>query len=75
MIVLSLPVIDYFGWWESIIFYLIPTQGPLVMIQAAFQPIADWEMGLAILSSLVWVGVGYGWSRKTFERFITQRAG
>jgi fluoroquinolone transport system permease protein len=75
MIVLSLPLIDYFGWWESPIFYLIPTQGPLVMIQAAFQPVGAWEMGLAVLTSVGWVGVGYWWSRKTFERFITQRAG
>jgi fluoroquinolone transport system permease protein len=75
MIALSLPLIDYFGWWESVLFYLIPTQGPLVMTKAAFQPVAKWELGLAIFTSLVWIGLSYWWSRQRFNRFIRQRVG
>jgi fluoroquinolone transport system permease protein len=74
-LVLSLPLIDYFGLWPSPIFYLLPTQPPLLLLQAAFQPLAVWQMVYAILFSLLWIGVGYVWSQRVFDRFIIQRAG
>jgi fluoroquinolone transport system permease protein len=75
MLVLALPLIDYFGLWESPLFYLIPTQGPLTLITAAFQIVPVWDIPVAITASLLWLGISFLWSRQRFDRFIRQNAG
>jgi len=67
---LSLPLIDYFEMWPSLLFYLLPTQPPLLLLRAAFQPLAAWQLGYALLGSIFWIGVGYGWSKRVFYRVI-----
>lgn len=67
---LSLPLLDYFELWPSLLFYLLPTQPPLLLLRAAFQPVATWQLGYAMLGSLLWIGVGYGWSKRVFQLTI-----
>ncbi len=68
--VLALPLADYFGLWSNPIFYLWPTQPALLLLKGAFQPIATWQMLYALSASVVWLGLGYWWSRRVFVRFI-----
>lgn len=73
--ILTLPMLGYFDLWDTPLFYLIPTQAPLLLLKAAVSPLSGWQMGYALVGSLVWIGASYWLSLRVFERFITRRAG
>jgi len=73
--VLSLPLLDYFGWVRSPLMYLAPTQGSLVLLQGAFVPIAGWKMAGALAHQAVWIAALVYWARVRFERYIVAREG
>jgi fluoroquinolone transport system permease protein len=70
---LSLPFIDYFGLWRSPLFYLHPLQAPLLLLQAAFQPVARGQVVYGLLYSALWLGIAYLATRHAFDRFIIGR--
>jgi fluoroquinolone transport system permease protein len=72
---LNLPIIDYFGWWEHPIFYLIPTQGSLLLLRGAFEPLAAWQIIYAIGYQVLWVGLLAWVARRMFDRYIVGRQG
>ena len=74
-LVLTLPLIDYFELWPHAVWYLIPTQAPLLLMKAAFQPIENWQMVYAVSYSLLTVAIGYRWATKTFHRFVVRSEG
>lgn len=72
---LYLPMVAYFGWWNHPIFYLLPTQGAMLLLEGAFRPLESWQVLYALLSSLLWI-VGLSWlSRYMFNRYIIERKG
>jgi fluoroquinolone transport system permease protein len=71
----NLPIIDYFGWWESPLFYLIPTQGSLLLLRGAFEPIATWQIVYAIGYQALWIGLLAWVARRMFDRYIVGRQG
>jgi fluoroquinolone transport system permease protein len=75
MVVLMLPLLDYFHVWPSKLFYLHPMQAPLVIMQAAFRPVAGWQLLYGGLYSLLWMGLAFAISRRAFARFIVTQAG
>lgn len=70
---LQLPLIDYFGIWQSPLFYLFPTQPALLLMRAAFEPIATWQLAYAIVGSVAAVGATYLWASRAFDHFIVQQ--
>lgn len=62
------PFLPYFGLAESWWFHLHPLQAPLLLIQAAFRPIAAWETTYAIGYSLLWALIGLVACRWAFAR-------
>jgi fluoroquinolone transport system permease protein len=72
---LSIPLLDYFGLWQSWLVYLHPVQAPLLLMKAAFQPVAGWQLVYGVVYSVVWVGVTYAWSRRAFYRFVILKQG
>jgi fluoroquinolone transport system permease protein len=73
--VLSLPLLPYFGLWESPWFYLHPVQAPLMLLQAAFQPIAAWQWLYGLGYGTLWTGLAFAAGRRSFERFVILGAG
>ena len=73
--VLSLPLLDYFGVWETPLVYLHPVQAPLVLLEAAFRPVAAWELVYGVLYGGLWVGVMGGLAVRAFGRFVVAREG
>ena len=73
--ILMLPLLDYFHVWTSRLFYLHPMQAPLVIMQAAFRPVAGWQLLYGGLYSLLWMGLAFAISRRAFARFIVTQAG
>jgi fluoroquinolone transport system permease protein len=66
----GLPVLPYLAGWDSWLLYLHPMQAPLVLMQAAFQPIEPWQAAYGLLYSALWVWLALLWSRRDFQRFV-----
>lgn len=73
--VLSIPLLDYFGLWQSWLVYLHPVQAPLLLMKAAFQPVSNWQLAYGVAYSLVWIGVVYVLSQRAFYRFVILKQG
>jgi fluoroquinolone transport system permease protein len=75
--VLSLPILHYSGVWPNPVLYLIPTQGPLYLLGAAFDQVTlpPWQVAYAVLYPLVCL-VGLFWAAKAlFGRYVIERSG
>lgn len=71
----SLPLLYTFDLWRSWVMFLHPLQAPLVLMQAAFEPLPAWQMVYGVLYSLLWVGIVYALSQRAFHRFVIAKAG
>ena len=75
--VLSLPILFYSGVWPNPVLYVIPSQGPLLLLGSAFDQVtlAPWQVLYAVLYPLVCV-VGLCWAAKAaFGRYVIERSG
>jgi fluoroquinolone transport system permease protein len=72
---LQAPWLSYFGIIESPLFYLIPTQGPLLLMRWGFTAVHQWEALFALVSSLIWIIISYYLARKAFYRFVVTPQG
>ena len=72
---LQLPLLHYFGIWDSWLMFLHPMQASLVIVTGAFRPLAatEWLYGLAY--SAVWIVLLVRWNQRTFARFVVAEAG
>ncbi len=73
--VLSLPMLHYFGLWDTWLLYLHPLTAPLVPLKGAFGPVPSWQWAYGLLYSAAWAGVLLLAARRTFDRFIVAREG
>jgi fluoroquinolone transport system permease protein len=75
--VMTLPVLHYSGVWPHPLLYLIPTQGPLLLLGTAFDQVSltSWQAVYAVAYPLVCLA-GLCWAAKAmFGRFIIARGG
>ena len=75
--VMNLPILHYSGLVPNPVFYLIPTQGPLLLLGAAFGQVTltSWQVVYALAYPVVWVA-GLCWvSRAMFGRYVIERSG
>ncbi len=67
---LTLPLLDYLGFWQSPLIYLHPVQAPLLLLAGAFRPIAVWQIGYGVAYAVLWIGLLFKFSQHIFYRFI-----
>lgn len=75
--VMNLPIAYLSGVWPNPILYLMPTQGPLLLLGGAFDQLslAPWQVGYAIVYPLLWVA-GLWWAaRALFHRYVVAKSG
>ena len=75
--ILNLPVLYYSGVWPNPLLYLIPTQGPLMLLGVAFEQVTltPWQAVYAVAYPAVWV-VGLCWAAKAmFGRYVIAKSG
>jgi fluoroquinolone transport system permease protein len=75
--VLSLPILYYSGVWTNPVLYLIPSQGPLLLLGSAFDQVtlAPWQVMYAVLYPVVCL-MGLCWAAKAlFSRYVIERSG
>lgn len=75
LLIMQLPLIHYFQIWPSWLFYLVPSQPGMILLQAAFDAVDTWELLYAVLYALVLTGLAMVWALRTFERAVVRRAG
>lgn len=75
--VLSVPLLNYSGLWNSYLTYLVPTQGPLMLLGTAFGQTtpAPWQLAYATLYPLVSIAVLGVVSHRMFDRHIVASQG
>jgi fluoroquinolone transport system permease protein len=75
--VFNLPIFHFSGIWEAPWFYLVPTQGPLLLLGAAFEQkvLAGWQVAYAVVYPLLFAGPMYLLARRMFDRYVMERIG
>jgi fluoroquinolone transport system permease protein len=76
-IMMTPPIVHYSGLWPNPVLYLIPTQGPLLLLGAAFDQVtlAPWQ-GIYALVYPVVCAAGLYWAAKAmFGRYVIERSG
>jgi fluoroquinolone transport system permease protein len=54
--------------WQSPLLWLHPLYGPLVLMRAAVAPVATWEIYLALVTGLIWVGAASILARRFYNK-------
>jgi fluoroquinolone transport system permease protein len=75
LFVMQIPLIGYFGLWDHWLLYLIPSTPGLVLLQAAFETVPQWEIGYALIYLLALIVGSYWWASRTFENVIARKVG
>lgn len=70
-----LPLLDYFGLWSTPLFYLLPGQGTLLLILAAFRQTSIYSLIYSISILLLWIVIASLWAYKSLEKTIIYRTG
>lgn len=76
-IMLMPPIIHYSGLWPNPVLYLVPTQGPMLLLGTAFDQVtlAPWQVGYAVLYPIA-CAAGLCWAAKVmFRRYVVERSG
>lgn len=73
--VLSLPILFYSGLWPNPLLYLIPSQGPLLLLGAAFDQVtlSRWQVTYAVLYPVVCVAGFYRAAKAMFAHYVIAR--
>ena len=74
-LVLSLPILQYLGLWETWMLYLHPFSAPLTLLTGAFRPIPSWQWIYGPADSAAWGGLLLLASRRSFDRYVVSRYG
>jgi fluoroquinolone transport system permease protein len=75
--ILSLPVLYLSGVWPNPVLYLIPTQGPLLLLATAFDQVAlaSWQVAYAVLYPVVCMAALCWVAKVMFGRYVIERSG
>ena len=71
------PIVFYSGLWPNPALYVVPTQGPLLLLGAAFDQVtlAPWQVAYAVAYPIV-CATGLCWAAKAlFGRYVIERSG
>ncbi|MGB3632624.1 MAG: hypothetical protein WA982_01140, partial [Rubrobacteraceae bacterium] len=74
---LGLPVFHFLDLWQSPIFYLLPTQGALLLLGGAFvtASLSLWQIAYALIYGFLWIAGLSLLAHRAFDRYIVARKG
>lgn len=72
---LQIPVLASVGLWDTPFFYLWPTRGPLLLLQAGFEPMGLGDTIFALASTALWIAIAGALARASLSRFIVRSEG
>lgn len=68
--VLQLPFLSLLGVGPAWLWYLIPTQAPLLLLQGAFEPLAPWQWAYALATSAAMLAGSWAYCMHRFRRHV-----
>ncbi|KHO23155.1 fluoroquinolone transporter permease [Mycolicibacterium setense] len=76
-IMLVPPLIYYSGLWPHAVLYVVPTQGPLLLLGAAFDQLSltGWQLLYSVLYPVVCLAVLWRAAHALFGRYVVERSG
>lgn len=71
------PLLHLFGLFENPLFYLWPTLASFIIFNGVFQPasLELWEIVYGLGYQMVWIGIFYFLSKKSFYEYIILKGG
>jgi hypothetical protein len=72
---LSIPYLDYFDVWNTPLMILHPLQGALIVIKAAFLPVATSELLIGSVAAVAWIATAFALANRAFHRFVVRKEG
>ena len=71
------PVLHYSGVWPNPVVYLVPTQGPLLLLGAAFDQVTltPWQAVYAVAYPAICVAGLFWVAKATFVRYVIAKSG
>jgi len=75
VIILFIPLLEYFGIYKTPLFYLIPGKAALIIIEAAFRHVELWQLVYAFIVLSLSIILAYIWAYKSFYKHIILRIG
>jgi fluoroquinolone transport system permease protein len=77
LLIMGLPLIPFLGLWESPLFYLVPTQGSLLLLGGALGAgsLAVWQILYAVFYQLLCIYGLVFLAYRTFDRYFMARKG
>lgn len=75
--VMNLPVLHLSGLWPNPVLYLVPTQGPLLLLGAGFDHVilAPWQVAYSVTYPVMCLVGLYVLARATFVRYVVRTGG
>ncbi len=75
--VFNLPILHYSGLWTTPWLYLVPTQGPLLFLGAAFdqKTLTPWQYGYGVAYPLLFAAGMWLLARRLFDRYLVAKTG
>ncbi len=70
LLILQLPWLHLTGLAPSLLWYIVPTMAPTLLMQAAFEPITTWELIYGFGYSILWIVGLFLWARRSYYRNI-----
>jgi fluoroquinolone transport system permease protein len=73
----NLPIVHYSGLWETPWLYLVPTQGPLLLLGAAFdqKTLTAWQIGYILLYPMLFAAGMWLLARRMFDKYLVAKTG
>lgn len=72
---LVLPLLGFFELWNSRLFYVLPTEGTLVLLGSAFSALSVTEILYALFILLIWNYAIYIWADYSYKKYVLGKIG
>lgn len=70
VLLLGAPLLAAFARWQHPLLYLHPLQPPLLLTQAAFGPLATWQIWYAMIGACLWTVSAWLLARRAYQRMV-----
>ncbi|WLR51383.1 hypothetical protein LC040_00315 [Bacillus tianshenii] len=72
MLVMNLPLLDYFGWLEAKWLYVIPLQASLLLLEGGFRELSSFEVLYGFLYQGLWIVLLYLLAKRSYEKYLVK---
>lgn len=67
-----LPFLNYLEITDFWLFYIIPSQGSLILLEASFNTVASWKIIYSIICLVIWIYISYILAKRAYKKYLMQ---